>query len=166
RVAAVLVALTVVAMVVTVLWLTTRHASSGVPRALAQRQLTANSSQRPVTSGAISPDGKYVAYVDSAGIHVQLLDTHETRTIPVSELPSGYVGWEIPAWFPDSTHFLVNRSSTTSGAHTGSVWVMSLLGDAPRKLRDDATAWCTSPNGQQIAFTTTPGPLRDAEVWV
>jgi uncharacterized protein with WD repeat len=40
---------------------------------LTQKRLTFNSSENPVMSDAISPDGKYLAYSDPAGIHVKLL---------------------------------------------------------------------------------------------
>jgi hypothetical protein len=39
---------------------------------LKQRQLTSSSVGDPVTSGAISPDGRHLAYVDLLGVHVQL----------------------------------------------------------------------------------------------
>jgi hypothetical protein len=47
-----------------------------------QRQLTANSSENAVAGGSISPDGKYLAYADLRGIHIKLIETGETRTVP------------------------------------------------------------------------------------
>src|SRR5262249_9569559 len=38
------------------------------------RQLTFNSTENPVSSGAISPDGKYLAYSDTRGLHLKLID--------------------------------------------------------------------------------------------
>jgi len=49
---------------------------------LTQRRLTFNSSESLVYSPVISPDSKYLAYSDSAGIHVKLLSTSEERLIP------------------------------------------------------------------------------------
>jgi DNA-binding winged helix-turn-helix (wHTH) protein len=46
-----------------------------------QRQLTANTEQDPVLRSAISPDGKYLAYSDRAGIHVLVADTGESRLL-------------------------------------------------------------------------------------
>ena len=37
------------------------------------QQLTINSSENPVTSGAISTDGKYLAYADLKGMHIKLI---------------------------------------------------------------------------------------------
>jgi len=40
---------------------------------LTEKRLTFNSSENPVDIGSISPDGKYLAYSDSAGIHVKVI---------------------------------------------------------------------------------------------
>jgi serine/threonine protein kinase len=45
-------------------------------------RLTGNPAGNPATDARISPDGKYLAYADRAGIHLQLIDTSENRTIP------------------------------------------------------------------------------------
>jgi hypothetical protein len=82
-----------------------RHGT--VPRPeLKQRRLTDNASDNPVQGAAISPDGRYLAYGDQAGIHIKLIETGETQTIrrrprlkgtnaslaPVSCFPMGR-GW-------------------------------------------------------------------------
>lgn len=154
-------------------------------------QLTANSIENPVTSTAISPDGKYLAFVDSAKkIRIKFLDTGETRTISEPESLKGKsVDWTIAAWFPDSTRFIANSHSPGSLAPvpsrfrfglnsepTGStgapanpaatIWIVSVLGSTPQKLRDDADAYSVSPDGSSIAFGTNPGPLGDREIWL
>jgi len=45
------------------------------------RQLTANSSENPASDGRISPNGRYLAYGDTKGLHIKLLDTGETRDL-------------------------------------------------------------------------------------
>jgi serine/threonine protein kinase len=57
---------------------------SAVPQ-FTERQVTSNPAEDPVWYSSISPDGRYVAYGDFSGIHVRLIDTGETRTIPVPE---------------------------------------------------------------------------------
>jgi hypothetical protein len=52
---------------------------------MAERQVTTNPAEDPVWYATISPDGKYLAYGDYSGIHPRLIDTGETRTIPVPE---------------------------------------------------------------------------------
>ena|SRR5437773_3318149 len=63
----------VLLLVATIAWFTTRQPSTRPE--LKQRQLTANSSENAVTGGAISPDGKYLAYTDTKGIHIKLIET-------------------------------------------------------------------------------------------
>src|SRR5437879_3214197 len=79
------------------------------PPEMKLHQLTANSSENPVGTGAISPDGKYLAYTDLKGIHIKLIQTGETQTTPKLESFKGSrVEWGIACWFPDSTRFLAN----------------------------------------------------------
>ncbi|PYJ75442.1 MAG: hypothetical protein DME69_15060, partial [Verrucomicrobia bacterium] len=132
-------------------------------RELRQQQLTVNSRENAVANGTISPDGKYLAYWDVKGIHLQLIATGEMRIIPQPKALEGSgAEWWIGPWFPDGTRFLANASIEQ---HT-SIWVVSAFGGAPRKIRDDATAWSVSPNGSKVVFTTNTGSLGDREVWL
>ena len=136
------------------------------------RQLTFNSSENPVIGGAISPDGKYLAYSDTRGLHLKLVETGETRTVPQpDELKNQSVKWEVGSWFPDSTKFLVNvHPSTTEwnewGSVNTSVWAASVLGGAPTELRDHAIAWGISPDGSLVSFGTNKGTLGEREIWL
>jgi|SRR5579862_1965230 len=51
------------------------------------RQITFNSIEQPVFLAAISPDGKYVAFGDSGGIHLRQIGTGETHLLAV---PKGF----------------------------------------------------------------------------
>src|SRR3984893_10645661 len=133
------------------------------PSELKQRQLTSNSVGNAVASGAISPDGKYLAYVDPVGVHVQLVANGDMQTISQPESLNANAAWSIASWLPDSTSFLAN--ATVPGGST-SIWVVSLLGRAPKKIRDDATAWSVSPDGSKIAFTAVPGLFGSREIWL
>ncbi len=58
------------------------------------RQLTHSLNDNPVRTGAISPDGRYLAYTDFKGIHVELLETGHTRSIPQPDtVPGRQDGW-------------------------------------------------------------------------
>ena len=75
---------------------------------MGQRQLTVSSSENPTTGGAISPDGKYLAYTDLAGVHVKNIETGETRLIPEPDVfKDARPQWQSDLWWPDSTRFLL-----------------------------------------------------------
>ena len=54
---------------------------------LTQRQLTANPSEVPVFTAAISADGKHLAYSDANGFYIRIVDTGETNPL---KLPPGF----------------------------------------------------------------------------
>jgi serine/threonine protein kinase len=149
-----------------------RRAPAAMPE-IKLRQLTSNSSENGVTGGAISPDGKYLAYTDRVGMHLKLIETGETRTIPQ---PAGLMSnWEnfseIVSWFPDGTRFLAG--SHPVGLNVGnwtsqgsSIWTVSVFGGPPQKLRDEAVAYSISPDGSLISFGKNPGRVGDREIWV
>ena len=171
-------AATVLLLLGAILWLAKSRSPSQAPPTL--RQLTINSSESPVASGAISPDGKYVAYSDSSGMHIKLTGGDETVSIAAHDtLKSDKVNWEIvsTAWFPDSKQFLANAYPATSYSQDGlsqrdwssqgsSVWIVSVLGGAPRRLRDNAFAWSVSPDGSSISFGTNKAKVGDRELWL
>jgi len=148
------------------LWFSTRRPSS--PRALRdikQRRLTANSVENWVLDSAISPNGKYLAYADRRAIQIKQLETGAVRTIPApgtsaeTELPPGSVGF---AWFPDNMRLAFTVSMLVQpepdsfiGGQCNGIWVLSLMGDAARKLRDDGCIGSISPDGDWIAFGRT-----------
>ncbi len=68
-------------LIVGAIWWVTHRAPAIRPE-MRVRQLTANSNENPVRTGAISPDGKYMAYSDVQGIHIKLIQTGETQTAP------------------------------------------------------------------------------------
>jgi serine/threonine protein kinase len=132
---------------------------------LKQKQLTANSSENPVGSAAISPDGKYLAYADLSGIHIKLIETGETQNILQPEsLKGNPVDWGVGPWFGDSTQFL---ATSVLSSQPPAIWTVSLFGGLPRKLRDKAAAWSISPDGKTIAFTELSDVRRDpTEIWL
>jgi eukaryotic-like serine/threonine-protein kinase len=138
------------------------------------RQLTINSSENPVASGAISPDGKYLAYNDTKGLHLKVIETGETRMIALPQaLKDQSAKLEIGFWFPDSTKFTIDTRPGTeewkewSSVNTG-VLEVSLLGGAPTKLRDHAFVWSrsVSPDGSLVSFGTNGGQFGDREIWL
>lgn len=137
------------------------------------RQLTFNSIENRVTNGAISPNGKLVAYSDSKGAHVKAIDTGETWTIPApEELKGKNLIWEnspIP-WFPDNSELLINAHPPDSwvnwSSQGSSMWVAAVKGEAPRKLKEEAVGWSVSPDGNWIGFLTHRSNKGDSEMWL
>ncbi len=123
---------------------------------LKQRQLTANSSENAVSGGSISPDGRYLAYADLQGIHIELIETGETQTVPQPDSLKGMqVNWGIATnWVRDGTRFLANANVP---GKPSSIWVVPMIGGPPRKVLDDAYAWAVSRDGSSVAFNANPG---------
>jgi eukaryotic-like serine/threonine-protein kinase len=121
------------------------------------RKVTNNSQELPVRTSAMSPDGKYIAYSDKEGVHIQATATGESRRVP--QLPSfrGFrVDWQVVAWFPDSVRFLANIGPLEESClqcEPFSAWVFSVLDDQPYKLRDNVNVESVSPDGLLLAYT-------------
>jgi len=147
-------------------WFTERRGASlhGLTE-LKQVQLTANSSENAVTSGAISPDGKYLAYTDTLGIHIKLMETGETRDIaPPESLRGMQVSWSIvDNWARDGSRVIANAEVAGMAP---SIWSVPVMVGAPRKLRENATAGSVSQDGLLVAFTSKlSGIGDDRELW-
>ncbi len=52
---------------------------------LKPQQLTTNASEDPVAVTSISPDGKYLLYADLEGLHLRLITTGETQSLPIPD---------------------------------------------------------------------------------
>jgi hypothetical protein len=64
-------------------WFTSTHPYSQAE--LKPQQLTANSIEDPVATTSISPDGKYLLYADLEGMHLRLIATGETQSLPIPD---------------------------------------------------------------------------------
>ena len=154
-------------------WLLSNRTQS--QKELVQRQLTANSQDNPVLAAAISPDGKFLAYSDVNGFHLQLISTGETKQLP---LPSGLAVASVfsgapgapgtlgapLSWFPDGSKVLI--TTATYPGENPSLWAVSILGGAARKLREGAAAASFSPDGSQIAFLGDYDSGSAKGIWV
>ena len=128
----------------------------------AERRLTANSSENPLDGAAISPDERYLAFSDSTGLYLKMIQTGETHRVAA---PAGFSG-HVESWFPDGAHLLVSRIEKTSSSP--SLWSISVVGGTPRKLADDGWGASVSPSGLHIVFLRGGADLRPygREVWV
>jgi Tol biopolymer transport system component len=118
------------------------------------RQLTANSGERFIEWALISPDGKYLAYVEKAGgLFLSSIETGETRVLAPA---SGDVA---PlSWFPDGTQLLVMK------IWEDTLWKVSVLTGKLIKVRDNVSDGSLSPDGSHIAFTVSQP--ANHELWI
>src|SRR5260370_12231548 len=107
-------------------------------------------------------------------MHLKLIATSETRTIPQpDEIKRNSVEWEIRglSWFPDGSRFLALLHPVGIGldelnSQNSSIWIVSVLGGPPRKIRGEAVLDSISPEGSLIAFETHKGRLGEREIWL
>jgi eukaryotic-like serine/threonine-protein kinase len=143
------------------IWRVATKLPVGTKLPMTQRQLTANASGHGVNGASISPDGKYLAYSDSLGLHIKLVETGEMRTLPLpAEAAATNATWLPAAWFPDGTRLFTNLEVA---GKPPSIWILSLIGDAARKFRDEGFAHSISPDGTRILFTASRTGLGESQ---
>jgi len=149
RIGTAVAALLIAGVTVGFFWWT--HFRSAHQGEWSERQLTINSNDNPVFDAEISGDGKYLAFSDSLGIHVKLLQTGETHDIAQpAEFRDTQVSWRI-RWLPDSTRFLA--ASILNKDDPPTTWQASVVGGTLHKVLDDALVMSVSPDGNTVAFT-------------
>jgi serine/threonine protein kinase/Tol biopolymer transport system component len=137
------------------------------PPQVKQVRLTANPPDVPVFNATISPDGKYLGYGDRQGIHLQLVDTGETLSVP--PLPGVEIlkaNWVFGGWYPDSAGFI---ASVATPGRPVSLWAVPVRGGTPKKLadlEDLAGAVKISPGGSYIAYGKRRSALGAQEIWL
>jgi eukaryotic-like serine/threonine-protein kinase len=119
---------------------------------------TSGNAARP----AISPDGKYVAYVqqDSANFSLWIRQTATASNVQIMP-PRPGVGLMGVTVTPDGSYVDFVNNSLEEGRARFSLWRVPFLGGTPRRLVDDVfspVGW--SPDGRQMAFLRWD--LRDA----
>src|SRR5947207_2521202 len=122
-------------------------------------RLTANSPDVPVYFGAISPDGRYLAYIDPRGTFLREIATDESHAL---SLPEGFRVHHV-SWYPDGSHLLA-EAVAESEEHSG-LWNIPLLGGAPRKLVTEGEAGSVSPDSKQLAFLRGD-KFNHSEIWL
>jgi eukaryotic-like serine/threonine-protein kinase len=124
---------------------------------LRERQVTHNPAENRMLDAAISPDGQYVAYVDTTGLRLSAIETGETHVIPLPDEIRTHL-WEV-SWFPDGAKLILTAESEAEGHVT---WLCSIFGGAPRKLHAHSLGAVPSPQGSSIALVSG----RGHEAWL
>jgi serine/threonine protein kinase/WD40 repeat protein len=125
------------------------------PGPLKEIQLTHNSADKVLAHAALSPDGRYLAFDDSDGLHINTVATGEEHDVPIPE--EILTTLRDVSWFPGGDKLLLQTSSEKERA---ALWVLSTFGGAPRKLQAQCGRARLSPDGSLIAFA------RSGAVWV
>jgi serine/threonine protein kinase len=133
-----------------------------------QRKLTANAQDSPVLNAAISPDGKYLGYADSQGIHLQFVATGGSRSVALPPgTEEGKASWTFGSWYLDSERFVA--SVRAPGNHS-IVWSIPVIqNQTPQELaevQDMFGGGTVSPDGRKIAYERLRASIGAREVWI
>jgi eukaryotic-like serine/threonine-protein kinase len=103
-------------------------------RELVPTRVTSNSSDALIATLALSPDGKYLAYSDTNGLHLRSIGTTDTRVLPDTK------GMFVQYWAADSTQFFASKIV----GDQFTFYSVSLPGGLPHPIGDAMP----SPTGQ------------------
>ena len=119
-------------------------------------KVTFNDGDDKVLASEISPDGSSITYSDRSGVSVQSLEDHSERRIPTPpDFSVDRIVWNTP-------HSQLFVSGVVNTTRQRQAWILSLVGEAPRLLLDDASHLALSFGPDQVAFARK----GDTEIWV
>jgi serine/threonine protein kinase len=165
RVAAIFLVAVTLALASITTWLLSRRSTP--LREIKQRRLTANSLDIPVLNAVISPNGKYLGYTDSLGIHVESIDTNVPVRITVpAELENNNANRVFGGWYPDSSRFLVSSSMEGS---LSPIWSVSIADGKTEKIAEIEGMFGParpSPDGSKILYAKGYRSFGAPELWL
>ena len=132
-----------------------------LPPELSSLRVVASPPDNPVNYAAISPDGRSIAYTDGTGIHVQVIETGEARTVLPPDHSSGPTVRFPVFWYPDGNRLLVSTGTPRSATSGPVMWAISLVDGNAQKLFEGAWASSISPDGSLIAAVK-----NESEIWL
>ena len=117
-------------------------------------RVTAQPAADPVRTACVSPDGRYVAFSDSAGVHVWVTASGEAHLIPFT------ANMDVFAWSSDGSTIKAGRSD----GRTYVSWDVPLLPGPPRQT---GVRW---PASDIVAFSPDSGTIArladNGEIWL
>jgi Tol biopolymer transport system component len=129
-----------------------------------QMSLEAITSTGKAAHGALSPDGRYVAYnaLDGPKSSLRVRQLATGSEVELFPLSADVAYWQ-PQYSPDGNYLYVRRSVKDSSV--GTLVTVPALGGQPREiLQDIAGKVAFSPDGRQIAFVRTTRDASSAHV--
>ncbi|MFZ0590367.1 MAG: winged helix-turn-helix domain-containing protein [Bryobacteraceae bacterium] len=129
------------------------------------QRVTANSTENTLIESTLSPDGRVVAYADRSGIHLHMIATRETWTVPRPPNFSPDDSWWPIAFFPDGNRLLAGSAVATPQGLKLAAWIVLIHSGRPIRIRQDCVAHSISPDGALILFTEG-GVGLGHEIWV
>jgi Tol biopolymer transport system component len=152
---AVLAIVGIVGAIVAGAWFASRSAPAGTPTAPSTAlQIEPLTLTGKTALGALSPDGKFVAYVHrddevpNLSLWVRQLATGSDMPVVPVVAGRSYLGVAVT---PDGT--FVDFVALQRGAYSGDIWRVPFLGGTPRQIAHgvwSATGW--APDGRHMAF--------------
>jgi Tol biopolymer transport system component len=135
---------------------TDRRATTVLGQNMRIQRLTANGKAE---SAAISPDGKYVAYVVKDGERQSLwMRLTAANSAPLQVVVPANVNYGGQTFSPDGTS-IYYVTSDSKNEQDGALYQVPVLGGAPRKiLANIASSITFSPKGDQFAFVRSDEP--------
>ncbi|MHB8653241.1 MAG: hypothetical protein ACYDA9_05105 [Terriglobia bacterium] len=124
--------------------------------------ITSNPARLPLIAAAISPNNRYLAYVDASGLFVRNIQSGEPQKIPTPEGAAlSSPDWDL-AWFPDSSELLV--SGPVAPEKLESLWLFHLgIGPPPRRIAEKAEYPSVAADGSQMAYIDAE---TERTIWV
>jgi len=133
---------------------------SGAPATFQQMEMTRLSGKGGFASPAISPDGKYLAYIqeDEGGTGLWLLQISTASRVQI--VPPSDASVQTPTFSPDGD--LVYYVSSTSDSDLSTLYRVPVLGGPSRRVLDDVDGRVSfSPDGSQFVFGRSVGRQTD-----
>jgi serine/threonine protein kinase/Tol biopolymer transport system component len=133
-------------------WALHRASPSAAKPAFQSMRMSTQTSRGDVFEAAISPDGRYLAYLAGTAGRVSLRVRQVATGSDVEVLPTRDAGLEGPTFSPDGNYvfYLARRPDNLN--YRGLFEVASLGGTPRERVFDVDSRACFSPDGKRIAF--------------
>ena len=129
-------------------------------------RLAASAGDFPVLNASISPDGKYLAYVDRQGVHLRLVETGETQFVPsLPRFDSSQASSVVGGWYPDSARFILSVAIPGAPANIWAVPARDGKSEKIAEVEDMVGGAKVSPDGSHIVYGKVRSALGAHEIW-